>query len=214
MAEALRQACAQVFQYSDAVTVRRHGPRGYADYQLYKPWLRDEFAFRCVYCLWRERWEANGADGFGVDHIQAQASRPEQRLDYDNLLYACNTCNSTRRDVKLTADPASDAPGHHLQVLADGTVRALSPAGEALIDLCRLNRALLVAARRRILNLIAVLSNSNALEATEVLRDLLAFPTELPNLAALRPPEGNARPDGVGGSYYERRRRGELVDVY
>lgn len=30
---------------------RRHGPLGYVDYKSYKPWLRDEFTFRCVYCL-------------------------------------------------------------------------------------------------------------------------------------------------------------------
>src|SRR5438045_7926484 len=108
MAAALRQACDQVFQYPPPLLLRRHGPRGYADYQFYKPWLRDEFTFRCVYCLWSERWEANGHHGFGVEHVQPQATTPEQRLDYDNLVYACNTCNSTRRDVPLATHPASD----------------------------------------------------------------------------------------------------------
>jgi hypothetical protein len=30
---------------------------GYADTDSYRPWLRDEFAFRCVFCLVREQWE-------------------------------------------------------------------------------------------------------------------------------------------------------------
>jgi hypothetical protein len=46
----------QIFQYPRQAHVRRHGPLGYVNYQSYKPWLRDEFEFRCVYCLWRERW--------------------------------------------------------------------------------------------------------------------------------------------------------------
>jgi hypothetical protein len=64
------------------------------------------------------------------------------------------------------------------------------------------------------LNLIAILGNLNAPEAIEALHDLLAFPSDLPNLAALRPPGGNGRPDGIADSCFERRRRGELVEVY
>ena len=45
------------FSYPAAVHVRRHGPQGYADYASYRPWLRDEFAFRCVYCLLRDSGE-------------------------------------------------------------------------------------------------------------------------------------------------------------
>jgi hypothetical protein len=63
------------------------------------------------------------------------------------------------------------------------------------------------------LSLIALLRNSNAPEAIEVLRDLLAFPADLPDLAVLRPPDGNVRSDGIADSYFERRRRGDLVDA-
>ncbi len=213
MDEALRQASERVFHYPPA-RPRRHGPRGYAEYQFYKPWVRDEFEFRCVYCLWREPWEANGANGFGVEHVQPQATAPEQRLDYDNLVYACNTCNSTRRDVPITIDLVSDSAGQHLQVLGDGTVQSLSPTGQDVIELCRLNRPLLVAARRRILNLIAILSRSPAPEAREALHNFLALPADLPNLAALRPPDGNARPEGIAASSLERRRRGEQGEIY
>jgi hypothetical protein len=43
------------FTYPSAPLVRRHGPQGYADYVSYRPFLPDEFQFRCVYCLLRER---------------------------------------------------------------------------------------------------------------------------------------------------------------
>jgi hypothetical protein len=180
----------------------------------YKPWLRDEFSFRCFYCLWRERWEADGHHGFGVEHIEPQAVSPELRTAYDNIVYACHTCNSTRRDIPLPIDPANDPLGLHLQVVADGAVRPLSETGEKLVELCRLNRPLLVAARRRILNLLAILRDSDRPEAVEVLRDLLAYPANLPNLAALQPPDGNNRPTGIANCFFELRRRGELPEVY
>lgn len=190
MDEALRHACDRAFQYPSAPLPRRHGPRGYADYQNYKPWLRDDYAFRCVYCLWRERWEADGQHGFGVEHVVAQGTDPGKRLDYDNLVYACNLCNSTRRDVPLLLDPTVEPLGLHVQLLADGRMHARTAAGAGLIDLCRLNRPLLVSARRRILNLIAVFGNSKAPEAVEALREMLSLPSNLPNLSRLRPPRG------------------------
>ena len=45
------------FEYPSSPHRRRHGPLGYADYASFRPWLRDEFSFRCVYCLLRERGE-------------------------------------------------------------------------------------------------------------------------------------------------------------
>jgi hypothetical protein len=42
------------FTYPAEPHLRRHGPQGYVDAASYRPWLRDDFAFRCVYCLFRE----------------------------------------------------------------------------------------------------------------------------------------------------------------
>ena len=39
----------------------------------YKAWLRDEFAFRCVYCLTRELWRDDGYYGFTADHVKPRA---------------------------------------------------------------------------------------------------------------------------------------------
>lgn len=52
----LPEAAQEVFRYPKDLQRRRHGPRGYLRYESYKPWLRDEFRFRCTYCLCRERW--------------------------------------------------------------------------------------------------------------------------------------------------------------
>jgi len=47
--------------------------------------LRDEFSFRCVYCLLREQWgRVRGL--FDLDHFHATANRPGLAVDYDNRL--------------------------------------------------------------------------------------------------------------------------------
>jgi len=60
-----------------------------------------------------------------------------------------------------------------------------------------------------LLRLVEALLSHDAAQAKDVLRDLLAFPADLPDLAALRPPEENARPEGISESCFERRRRGQ-----
>jgi hypothetical protein len=214
MNDPLHNAGQHAFEYPPGPPSRRHGPRGYLDYQSYKPWLRDEFTFRCVYCLWREAWEGDGHHAFGVDHVQPQSDGPVVDLAYEDLVYACNTCNSTRRDVPLPVNLRQETPGRHLRMLTDGTIEARTAAGQELIELCRLNRPLLVAARHRILTLITVLQPSQNPEAHRVLRELFGFPPNLPNLAVLRPPGGNTRPDGIVQSYSAQRSRGELPEIY
>ena len=63
--------------------------------------LRDEFTFRCVYCLSRETWYPNGSSSFSVDHMEPQISRPDLLTVYTNLVYACNRCNSLKSDLAL-----------------------------------------------------------------------------------------------------------------
>jgi 5-methylcytosine-specific restriction endonuclease McrA len=76
------------FVYPSGPLKRRHGPRGYADYQNYRPWLRDEFSFRCVYCLLREQW-GQMRGGHAIDHFLPVVQYPKRVNNYDNLVYAC-----------------------------------------------------------------------------------------------------------------------------
>src|SRR5260370_17565036 len=80
------------FQYPIAPHARRHGPRGYPDYSRFRPWLRDEFSYRCVYCLRREQWELSRGI-FHIDLFVPAAIDPGLGTDYDNLLYVCASCN-------------------------------------------------------------------------------------------------------------------------
>lgn len=203
-----------VFSYPAAAHVRRHGPRGYADYKHYKPWLRDEFTFRCVYCLCRENWLPDGQAHFSVDHAAPRGRGPAGEHDYDRLVYACGVCNACKGDFPDLADIDRLALSEHLVVNARGVVEPLSRWGETLADVCALNRAELVAFRRDLLALLAVLERSRAEDAARLRRRFFGYPDDLPDLGALRPPGGNARPGGVASSAFAMRRRGELPDRY
>src|SRR3977135_4178953 len=91
------------FVYPPVPHVRRHGPAGYADYASYRPWLRDEFSFRCVYCLTREAWGPFRGQ-YAIDHFLPAALLPVETADYGNLLYSCITCNAAKGD-RLVPDP-------------------------------------------------------------------------------------------------------------
>jgi hypothetical protein len=107
------------FNYPAEPHLRRHGPRGYADAASYRPWLRDEFAFRSVYCLFREQW---------VMWME-------------------------------------------------------------IVDLA-------------------------AREDPELHRKLMGFPGDLPNVARLRPPGGNSRPEGIEQSYFVTKQKELLPETY
>jgi hypothetical protein len=204
----------QALEYPTERHERRHGPMGYLDYKSFKPWLRDEFSFRCVYCLWRENWCADGDGSFGVDHLRPQALSPELSCVYDNLVYACCRCNSLKQDNPVPVEPCADGLGNHLQVLLDGTVTSVSSQGQRLIEICRLNRPALVGARQRMLGLLKQLMEDGSKNSQSLLSEYLGFPPNLPALSQLHPPEGNARPDGLQASNFERRRRGDLPETY
>ncbi|HVS39796.1 MAG TPA: hypothetical protein VMS17_29835 [Gemmataceae bacterium] len=181
---------------------------------LYKAWLRDEFCFRCVSCLCRELWEPNGSDLFGVEHREARSVSAERAGDCDNLLCSCLMCNACRREEPLPFDPSTVAPAMHLRMRAHGTLEALTRDGRMLCDLYHLNRPALVRFRRFLLDLMDQLVNQPNPQTERALRHILGIPDDLPNLRSRRPPGGNARPEGIDGSWFERRRRGELRAAY
>jgi hypothetical protein len=214
MNDAIIQAGRTVFAYASTEHQRRHGPRGYTNYRAYKPWLRDEFAFRCVYCLSRERWCPNGHEDFAVDHLMPRSAAPGEARDYDNLVYACQSCNRNRQDAELPIDLGRVPLAAHLRVATDGTIQALTREGRWLERTCHLNRPLLVSFRKRMLGLIEFLTARGQSDDKAILYDLLGFPDSLPDLAARRAPAGNTRPEGIVHSHFARRQRGELPRAY
>ena len=82
------------YAYPPAAHQRRHGPAGYTDYHSYRPWLEDEFSFRCIYCLKRVVWAPT--DIWTIDHLVSQDDAPHLECDYTNLVFACQFCNSQK----------------------------------------------------------------------------------------------------------------------
>jgi hypothetical protein len=128
------------FDYPLVPHVRRHGPQGYTHYNAFKPWLRDEFSFRCAYCLFRERWYPDGQDAFSVDHLIPQIQSPELICEYTNLVYACRRCNALKA-LHRVPDPCEVAYGMHLRPQESGQIAPLSETGEALLQFLDLNDA-------------------------------------------------------------------------
>ncbi|MFC0865718.1 HNH endonuclease [Sphaerimonospora cavernae] len=104
----------------------------------------------CMYC--------GGCLSTGIDHFEPLTQAPLRAFDWLNHLLACAHCNShQKRDLfprdeqgrPLLIDPSSEDPDDHLELmLATGTYEALTPRGEATIDVFGLNRDDLVRSRR------------------------------------------------------------------
>jgi hypothetical protein len=67
-------------------------PKQFSDYGKYKPYLRLEFLYACVYCDVYE-CESAGEDNFQIDHWAPQSKFKMLRCIYENLFYSCATCN-------------------------------------------------------------------------------------------------------------------------
>jgi hypothetical protein len=198
------------FEYPVEAHQRLHGPLGYADYRSYRDWLRDEFLFRCVFCLRREQWGLRQGF-FHVDHYEPQAINPVQACSYDNLLYVCAACNLKKGDL-LVPSPCEIAFGSCLQVHSDGRIEALGPVGELLVDILRLDDDDSTRYRKLMLETLAVLHKHQP----ETFSDWMSYPENLPDLShpEKRPPNGNSRPEGVPQSCFAMRQRGELPSCY
>jgi hypothetical protein len=196
------------FTYPAVPHVRRHGPRGYADHESYRPWLRDEFAFRCVYCLLREVWGPfKGV--YALDHFLPLAARPDLALEYDNLLYGCVSCNLSKGGLE-TPDPLSSLVDQEVTVAEDGGIHASTAQARKLLELLGLNRPRLRELRGLWIRIVRLAELCDP----ALFRRLMGYPADLPDLSTLRPPEGNTRPDGLTQSHLARQRRGELPDTY
>ncbi len=194
------------FEYPSAPHVRRHGPKGYSDYSRFRPWLRDEFSFRCVYCLRREQWGL--ATGFfNIDHFLAVAHHPGLFTDYDNLLYACAGCNFAKGD-RAIPDPLVGLTSTKVRVARDGTIQTDDPETARLIELMGLDGPDYTRFRKLFIDIVAL-----AQQQPDLFQRLMGYPDELPNLRRCRP-SGNSRRAGVEQSAFARRERGDLPKTY
>ena len=196
------------FEYPAAPHVRRHGPAGYKDYGSYRDWLRDEFMFRCVYCLRREQWDERGA-AFHIEHFIPVVIDPDSTCEYVNLLYACATCNEAKKAVLGVPDPCKVAFHDCLRVIDNGRVVAQNDDGEKLIQVLRLDSERSVRHRSRWMRILEALRTTHP----ALHEELMGFPAELPDLRQKRVPS-NTKPKGAQNCYFALRERGELPAMY
>lgn len=78
-----------------AIIERQLSPPKYSDYSKFKPHLRIEFLYTCVYCGLFEI-ESASEDNFEVEHYVPQNKCMAMECDYSNLLYSCSTCNGIK----------------------------------------------------------------------------------------------------------------------
>lgn len=194
------------FAYPLRPHVRRHGPMGYPDHRQYRNWLRDEFSFRCVYCLRRETWVTLRAD-WQLDHFVPRSIHPQGALDYDNLVYTCSTCNHSKA-AHLAPDPCRIAYGDCLKVDDKGEIHALNDAGITLIETLGLDDGEYKELRLAVFELLTELSAGG-----KAYRRWFGYPKNLPDLSLEpEPTKGNKRPNGIRESFFER--RGVLPEFY
>lgn len=202
-----------LFDYPAAPHVRLHSPGGYRDYGTYKDWLRDEFKFRCVYCLYREMfWPPNGEKQFGADHVENKDDHPELECVYSNLVYACNGCNSFKQKDRLI-DPCSTAFAQHLGILPNGKIEALSTEGNRLIKKLKLDSPQHDAFRAHMLKFYRIYQENPDSETAQMVRFYLGYPNPLPDLSLMKPPE-NPNEAAIEQSHLKRQQRGELEETY
>ena len=196
------------FEYPTEPHLRRHGPDGYNNYGSYRHWLRDEFTFRCVYCLHREQWYGRGAT-FHIDHFIPVAKDEDGRCKYTNLLYVCATCNEAKKAVLGLSNPCEVGFGDCLRILPDGHVEALNDDGKKLRQVLRLDSDSNVRYRSRWMRTLEMLK----IENPALYQEHMGFPDDLPDLRKKRAP-ANAKPEGALKCYFALRERGELPAMY
>ncbi len=196
-----------IFDYPESRAERVHGPAGYSSYVSFRPWLRDEFMFRCAYCLKRETWGQETGE-FELDHFQPQSLAPDRSLDYFNLVYACRRCNSVKLDQSVD-DPLAVFSSDSFVVLPDGVIASDQPQTKRLIQQLDLNSPKLKRWRVMWMRIVNLAMKRDA----KLYHQLAGFPEDLPNLGRLRP-RSNSRPDGIEVSWFAKRQRGQLPETY
>ena len=185
------------FEYPELRKSRRHGPN-YKNYASYRPWLRDEFMFRCVYCLKREAWGQVTGE-FELDHFKPQKFNHEQKLNYENLVYACQRCNGVKSSKKVP-DPFKLLVDERLFCNEDGVLKTDNSIVEKLIERLDLNSPRMIQWRWQWIEVVKLANRRNK----KLFKSLMNLPGDLPDLSRLAP-SSNSRKKGLKESWLAKR---------
>jgi len=113
--------------------------KSYANYQRYKPYLRDDFNKRCGYCDDLD-YHSGGKRGYHIDHFKPHSITcfASLKQTYSNLVYACPFCNETKSNKWLNVggflDPCKDDYNNHLCRNAKGQIEYLTDQGKYIFE--------------------------------------------------------------------------------
>ncbi len=189
------------FPYPKAPLIRRHAPVYENQWEPYRDWLRDEFEFRCAYCLRRERWIGRYAN-FDIDHIVSRKNGGAA-LDYGNLAYACHRCNLAK-GKKQVPHPEKVAYGACVEVDDEGNIRWRNRQGRLLVRSVRLDEPEITNLRKKELSYLRNLFRHEP----EHFREHMSDPDDLPDLKN-KNPDTNSKPASWKTSAHARRDQAE-----
>ena len=143
-----------------AILARRETPPELSRYQGYKPYLRRDFYYSCVYCTVHEN-DLQGWRYFDVEHFRPKSLPQFSHLEvvYSNLLYACSICNTYKSNDWPSDDPINDGRGYldpcehdyddHFAIVSEVEIKGRSGVGQYMVEHLHLNRVQLQNLRRR-----------------------------------------------------------------
>lgn len=164
--------------YPDKPLVRKHNPQ-YRSVESYRPWLRDEFNFKCPFSLLRETWFST--QQFEIDHLLSRKSRPDLVYAYDNLIYLFHSCNRMKGALDLP-DPSKIALAECLEVKHDGSIVFKNESGRVIVRTLRLDNQIHTAFRKKFISLYQI-----ALKDEKVMKSWFGKPDDTPDLTSKRP---------------------------
>lgn len=200
----------QPFDYPEQAHKYRHGPGGYSSYSQFRPWVRDEYDFRCVYCLFRERWCP--ILKFHLDHFVAQAVDKSKKTAYRNLVYSCPACNTAKSAARIP-NPMRALTRDSVTVNEDGTIECHTKQAQKIVRTLGLDSPEYNEWRRLMIGIIAMAAQTTTGKHKDLFKELMGYPENLPDLGR-KNPTTNSRPKGIAESAFERKKRGELPDAY
>ena len=95
-------------------------------------------------------------------------------------------------------------------VRPDGVIVTRTREAKVLVEILQLNSREYRTHRRLMIRILRLAARCDP----SLYAELMAFPEDLPDLAALQPPGGNTRQAGVNKSYHALRQHGKLPTTY
>jgi len=129
-----------------------------AKYNDYRPEVRAEAKYKCVYCAIHEN-SLGGSDSFHIEHYKPKSKFSGLEKEFENLFYACAICNrfksndwpndpTTNHSTPSYPDPKSVNYNDLFKIDNQGVMRGNYVASKYMIEKVVLNRPQLINERK------------------------------------------------------------------